>query len=68
MWNGASRLDESATPTTLSERVQATATSTSSEGSLENLFHWQDTVMKEVGRVARGTELLKMCSIALCNF
>ena len=63
MWNGASRLDESATSTT-TERVQATATSTSSEGSLENLFHWQDTVMKEVGRVARGSALLKMCSIA----
>ena len=44
MWNGASQLDESATPNT--EHVQA---SSSAEGSLENLFHWQDTVMREVG-------------------
>ena len=44
MWNGASQLDVSAISST--EHVQATS---SAEGSLENLFHWQDTIMREVG-------------------
>jgi hypothetical protein len=60
MWNGAGQLDESAisttTTTTTTEHVQATAASSSSQGSLENLFHWQDTVMKEVGRSGDGHE------------
>lgn len=65
MWNGASQLDESATSTTTTttgtttttEHVQQTTSS--AEGSLENLFHWQDTVMREVGAWQLGSNGLR---------